>query len=166
MKKLFLCIIALLIPCIYSNVYTKSFVNYDYIDLLLKHIGANLHVPVPDKGDMFYPHIIFSTQTEVDSLVCNKGKRCGAWAGTKWHKVFLGPYVDLDTPEGDTILYHELVHVVQFYTHGAAKTCQQWADNEVQAYMLQYKYALAKGLEMNWILKWVDEIRRRCNYNQ
>ena len=140
-------------------------INYDYIDLLLRHIELATGMPVPTKGMMYYPQVVFVEDKIIHQLVCNKKRTCAAWAATKWNKVFLGPHVDLDTPEGDSILYHELVHVVQFYMHGGnAQTCDQWADREVQAYQLQYRYALSKGHDMGWIIAWTNDIRQRCNY--
>jgi len=160
MKKLLAIVLTLLLS---SSAYGKGVINYDYINLLMTHIQLATGMTVPKPGMMYYPQVIHVEDKIIHQLVCKKKRSCAAWAATKWNKVFLGPQVDLDTPEGDSILYHELVHVVQYYMYGNATTCEQWADREQQAYMLQYRYASAKGHDMGWILEWSNDIRKRCN---
>ena len=147
-----------------GSAHTKGTINYDYVNLLLKHIQLSTGMPIPKPGMMYYPQIVHVSDDVIHSLVCKRSKTCAAWAVAKWNKIFLGPQVDLDTPEGDSILYHELVHVVQYYMHGNATTCEEWSAREQQAYMLQYNYAVAKGHNMSWIIKWADGIRGRCDY--
>jgi hypothetical protein len=139
-------------------------IDYNYIDLLLKHINVSSGLGIPKKGTPEYPTIVFAPAEEVYKLVCHNSLKCTAVAAAKWNLILLTKYVDLATPEGDSILYHELVHVAQWYTKGTAKTCKEWTDNEIQAYLLQHKYSQSKGHDMDWIPEWIQYIRKRCNY--
>jgi hypothetical protein len=138
-------------------------IDYKYVDLLLKHINVSSGLDIPKKGTKKYPKILFVSTDAVYKLVCPVSITCNAVAAAKSNLIMLTKYVDLDTPEGDSILYHELVHVAQWYTKGTAKTCKEWADNEIQAYQLQYKYSQSKGRDMDMIYKWIHNIRKRCN---
>jgi hypothetical protein len=147
-----------------SSANGKGVINHDYVQLLFKHIHLSSDLKIPEKGTPNYPTIVFVPYEEVYKLVCPETMQCGAVAAAKWNVIMLSKYVDLDTPEGDSILYHELVHVAQWHTRGVAKTCKEWTDNEIQAYQLQHKYAQSKGHDMDWIYSWIQHIRKRCNY--
>ena len=139
-------------------------INYDYVDLLLIHIELSTGMISPKRGETAYPRILYVQDKVVHELVCGKKRTCSAWAATKSNMIFLTKNVRLNEPEGDSILYHELVHIVQNATFGAAQECREWADREAQAYMLQYRYAKSKGLDMDWVFDWIELIRNRCRY--
>jgi len=159
-KKLIV-VFSILLP---TSTYSGGSVNYEYIELLMKHIELSTGMSAPRKGEIHYPRVIFTDDVTVHQLVCKRKKSCSAWAATKSNMVFLTSKVKLDEPEGDSILYHELVHVMQNAMYGPATSCDEWAHREVQAYQLQHRYATAKGHDMDWIIEWIQTIRNRCKY--
>ena len=156
-------LITLLLFCIPSAT-AGGKINYAYIELLMKHIELSTGLSAPVKGEIHYPRVIYTDDLTVHQLVCKRKKTCSAWAATKSNMVFLTHKVKLDEPEGDSILYHELVHVMQNAMYGPATSCDEWSSREVQAYQLQHRYVTAKGHNMDWILEWIQMIRNRCKY--
>lgn len=87
-----------------SSAQSNGVINYDYVQLLFKHIHLSSGLDIPKQGTPNYPTIVYVPYEEVYKLVCPDTMRCGAVAAAKWNLILLSKYVDLDTPEGDSIL--------------------------------------------------------------
>jgi hypothetical protein len=116
---------------------------------------------VPEVGGKNFPNVVFVTQQFLNSMVC-KNKNCSAKAATKDTTVFLVNGLDVNTVEGESILYHELVHILQFYNFGKNPNCKSWVKREVQAYQLQDEFVSDKGLDMPWLRSVTHYLTQMC----
>jgi len=140
----------------------------EYVKLLLNHIHSISGLEVPEYDNPLFPKIILTDKQTVSTVVCGTAKSCLAVAATKGTTIYISTKdINLNTPEGDTVLYHELVHVAQFTSRGVAKNCIEWRDREIQAYLLQKHYGITKhSIDLDWIDHWINYIGERCNYSK
>ena len=135
----------------------------DYLRKIYQITGMS----IPEKGSAEYPRIVFVDQSFIEQLAC-KSQKCGAPAYTKSDAtILLADDLDLNRIEGQSILYHELVHVVQFFNYGGNDSCKSWTKREVQAYILQDEFVTDHGYDMpnlraitHYVAKMCDEWRK------
>lgn len=139
----------------------NSNVDRSHVSLLLKKIHGITGMKVPSEEDEQFPNVVYVNQNFINGLVCKK-KNCDAQAATKNTTVFLVNGLDLNTIEGESILYHELVHVAQFYNYGHNSSCKSWVKREVQAYQLQNEFVTDKGYDMPWLRSVTHYIAQMC----
>ena len=132
-----------------------------HLKLLLLRIQQKTGMSVPEVGGKNFPNVVFVTQQFLNSMVC-KNKNCSAKAATKDTTVFLVNCLDVNTVEGESILYHELVHILQFYNFGKNPNCKSWVKREVQAYQLQDEFVSDKGLDMPWLRSVTHYLTQMC----
>jgi hypothetical protein len=132
-----------------------------HLKLLLLRIQQKTGMSVPEVGGKNFPNVVFVTQQFLNSMVC-KNKNCSAKAATKDTTVFLVNGLDVNTVEGESILYHELVHILQFYNFGKNPNCKSWVKREVQAYQLQDEFVSDKGLDMPWLRSVTHYLTQMC----
>ena len=132
-----------------------------HLKLLLLRIYQKTGMSVPEVGGKNFPNVVFVTQQFLNSMVC-KNKNCSAKAATKDTTVFLVNGLDVNTVEGESILYHELVHILQFYNFGKNPNCKSWVKREVQAYQLQDEFVSDKGLDMPWLRSVTHYLTQMC----
>ena len=139
----------------------NSNVDRSHVSLLLKKIHGITGMKVPSEEDEQFPNVVYVNQNFINGLVCKK-KNCDAQAATKNTTVFLVNGLDLNTIEGESILYHELVHVAQFYNYGHNSSFKSWVKREVQAYQLQNEFVTDKGYDMPWLRSVTHYIAQMC----
>jgi hypothetical protein len=99
-------------------------------------------IGVPDKP----PVIRLVAQEKLAARYC--GRPCAIAAGLIDGEVWLDQALDMTHPVNASILLHELVHYVQWAMRGAARSCAEHRERELQAYTVQ-AYALDRvGIEM------------------
>ena len=63
--------------------------------------------------------------------------------------ILVSTELDFDKVLDQSILVHEMVHVLQEYNKGGrAASCADWVARESEAYALQNKYLLSKGAQL------------------
>ena len=143
-----------------SAVAAERLENKHLKQLLLK-IYNKTGMSVPEVGDAHFPNVVFVTQQFLNGMVC-KNRNCNAQAATKNTTVFLVNGLDVNTVEGESILYHELVHILQFHNFGKNPNCKSWIKREVQAYQLQDEFVSDKGLDMPWLRSVTHYLTQMC----
>jgi len=132
-----------------------------HLKQLLLRIYNKTGMSVPEVGDAHFPNVVFVTQQFLNGMVC-KNRNCNAQAATKDTTVFLVNGLDVNTVEGESILYHELVHILQFHNFGKNPNCKSWIKREVQAYQLQDEFVSDKGLDMPWLRSVTHYLTQMC----
>ena len=134
--------------------------NDSLIKELLNTASKELGIEVPDVTSEKYPSILIVARQEVEYIVCKNS--CNALAASLENLVYVADEVDLDTIEGHSILYHEMIHALQYAKFGQAQNCRQWVDREMQAYQLQDKWANKQGLNIPWLREIQDQLAVSC----
>jgi len=112
---------------------------------LLREAGIALNYEIPKPATPGYPIIYYTTKRYVEWVVC-RNVGCSALAATYYNAIYLAEdHVDLNTTLGQSILYHEMVHALQYYKYGESPNCQEWARREMEAYSLQDEWARKRG---------------------
>ena len=132
-----------------------------HLKQLLLRIYQKTGMSVPEVGDPNFPNVVFVTQQFLNGMVC-KNRDCNAEAATKDTTVFLVNGLDVNTIEGESILYHELVHILQFHNFGRNPNCKSWIKRKVQAYQLQDEFVSDKGLDMPWLRSVTHYLTQMC----
>lgn len=145
----------------WSTVTAAERIENEHLKQLLLRIYQKTGMSVPEIGDPHFPNVVFVTQQFINGIVC-KNRNCNAEAATKDATIFLVDGLDLNTVEGESILYHELVHILQFHNFGKNPNCKSWIKREVQAYQLQDEFVSDKGLDMPWLRSVTHYLTQMC----
>lgn len=107
------------------------------IEKKFQHIRQHSNLSTP-----ILPVAVIKTDTLTLNHMYCKASRCKPSPLALSHngKIYINKDISLSTPYGDSLLYHELVHVAQYHTKGNAKDCYEWQEREKTAYMLQWKW--------------------------
>lgn len=132
-----------------------------HLKQLLLRIYDKTGMSIPDMEGPHFPKVVFVTQQYINGIVCKK-RECNAQAATKDTTIFLVNGLDVDTVEGESILYHELVHTLQFHNFGRNPNCKSWIKREVQAYQLQDEFVSDNGLDMPWLRSVTHYLTQMC----
>ena len=132
-----------------------------HLKQLLLRIHKKTGMSVPEVGDAHFPSVVFVTQQFINGMIC-KNKNCNAQAAAKDATVFLVNGLDVTTIEGESILYHELIHILQFYNFGATSTSDNWVQREIEAYQLQDEFVTDKGYDMPWLRSVTHYLSQMC----
>lgn len=98
------------------------------------------------------PPLFSVTSTELSQTICpDQPQQCQTIAAifdTERYRILILSKLDLNDPEDNSFLLHELVHVLQFKQNGEAgfSSCQAIIDSERAAYRVQNQYLAARGL--------------------
>lgn len=82
------------------------------------------------------PTIYLVTQDELRVMAC-PGKPCPVRAYSAGPDIYLDETLDMADVYGASILLHEIVHFLAFMNKGAASSCEEWVDREIEAYAIQ-----------------------------
>lgn len=145
----------------WSTVTAGERLENQHLKQLLLRIYQKTGMSVPKIGDPHFPNVVFVTQHFINEIVC-KNRNCNAEAATKDATIFLVNDLDLNTVEGESILYHELVHILQFHNFGKNANCKSWIKREIQAYQLQDEFVSDKGLDMPWLRSVTHYLSQMC----
>lgn len=74
--------------------------------------------------------------------------RCRARALFLHGRVILSEGVDIAQPEGRAVLFHELVHALQWSEAGDAGDCNEWMRRESEAVAFERRWRLTQGLQL------------------
>jgi hypothetical protein len=128
----------------------------------LRKIYQITGMSIPEKDSPEYPKILFVDQDFIEQMAC-KGEACDAPAFTKGPTVFMADDLDLAEILGESILYHELVHVLQYYNYGGNDGCKSWSKRELQAYQLQEEFVNERGYDMPWLRSVTHYLAAMCD---
>ena len=131
------------------------------IETLLKEAAKELKMEPPKPATKNYPKLTITEKTMVEWVVC-KNVGCSALAASVENFIFVAKQVDLRSIEGQGIMYHELIHALQYAKYGQSPNCQEWVRREHEAYVLQDKWVSARGLEIPWLTQVHDKLEGYC----
>jgi hypothetical protein len=131
------------------------------IEVLLKEAAKELKMEPPKPTTKNYPELKVTEKTMVEWVVC-KNTGCSALAASVENYVFIANEVDLRTTAGQGIVYHELVHALQYSKYGTSPNCKEWVRREHEAYVLQDKWVSARGLDIPWLTQVHDKLDGFC----
>ena len=149
------------VPLTWSVVQASDQLGEKHIKQLLSRIHDKTGMRVPKVNEDNFPQIVFVTQQFINGMIC-KNKNCNAQAAAKDATVFLVNGLDVTTIEGESILYHELIHILQFYNFGATSSCDNWVQREIEAYQLQDEFVTDKGYDMPWLRSVTHYLSQMC----
>jgi uncharacterized protein YjaZ len=155
----FICVSS--ISATWTTAIASEHLDDKHIKQLLLRIYNKTGMSTPDVKNPNFPKIAFVTQQFINGIVC-KNRNCNAKAATKDTTIFLVNGLDVNTVEGESILYHELVHVLQFHNFGKNPNCKSWIKREVQAYQLQDEFVSDNGLDMPWLRSVTHYLTQMC----
>ena len=131
------------------------------IETLLKEAAEELKMEPPKPATKNYPKLTITEKTMVEWVIC-KNVGCSALAASVENFIFVAKQVDLRSTEGQGIMYHELIHALQYAKYGQSPNCQEWVRREHEAYVLQDKWVSARGLEIPWLTQVHDKLEGYC----
>lgn len=76
------------------------------------------------------------------------GKTCAVHALQERERIYLDEALDMQDVQNASILYHEMIHYLQFANKGEAKNCTEWMEREYEAYGLQNHVLEKAGLRL------------------
>lgn len=139
-------------------IYFRYFVVMAFLSALHTSSEARPIKPIPDellirakremnyKGEIKRPPIIRVSSSTLNDDVPNSN---GLITMGMYHKKKI--YIDKKLKTRDlihrSIIYHELVHHVQNERYGPTRDCRLWMRKEREAYRLQEKYLIEKGIK-------------------
>lgn len=127
---------------------------------LLEQASQDLGIEIPSFTSDKYPHVMIVPRDQVESVVCNN--KCDALAAQWGNIVYIADEVDLNTVEGQSIMYHEMIHALQYAKYGKAPSCQQWSRREIEAYVLQDQWVQKQGEDIPWLREILPSLEVRC----
>jgi hypothetical protein len=127
---------------------------------LLEQASQDLGIAVPSITSDKYPHVMIVPRDQVELVVC--GNKCDALAAQWQNIVYIADEVDLRSVEGQSIMYHEMIHALQYAKYGKAPSCQEWARREIEAYVLQDQWAQKQGEDIPWLREILPSLEVRC----
>jgi hypothetical protein len=127
---------------------------------LLQEASQDLGIAVPINTSDKYPLVKIVPRSQVELVVC--GNKCDALAAQWQNIVYIADEVDLSSVEGQSIMYHEMIHALQYAKYGKAPNCQEWARREIEAYVLQDQWAQKQGEDIPWLREILPSLEVRC----
>jgi len=113
-----------------------------------------------------YPHqppkvsLFHVDKITLQHILCGRPCAPAPIAVTTPNNIYLADrYVDLNTPYGESILFHESVHLLQFHNKGSADTCSEWINREIEAYSLQVIYNLKRKYDTEEPVYMIQKMR-------
>ena len=137
-----------------------GFTSDDLKKKLLEQASQDLGIAVPSITSNKYPLIKIVPRDQVELVVCNN--KCDALAAQWENIVYIADEVDLRSVEGQSIMYHEMIHALQYAKYGKAPSCQEWARREIEAYILQDQWVQKQGEDIPWLREILPQLETRC----
>ncbi len=107
------------------------------------------------KSDIKLPPLIATPAVKLVDDICRK-KGCVVTGMYYKKKIYYDNRLRFKKDLVDrSIIYHELIHHIQRVRHGPTYNCKRWMLNEREAYKLQEKYLVEKGLKGAVDFKWI-----------
>ena len=137
-----------------------GFTSDDLKKKLLEQASQDLGIAVPSITSNKYPLVKIVPRDQVELVVCNN--KCDALAAQWQNIVYIANEVDLRSVEGQSIMYHEMIHALQYAKYGKAPSCQEWARREIEAYILQDQWVQKQGEDIPWLREIIPSLEMRC----
>tara|TARA_S200002703_G_scaffold29897_1_gene25808 strand:- start:1109 stop:1609 length:501 start_codon:yes stop_codon:yes gene_type:complete len=137
-----------------------GFTSDDLKKKLLEQASQDLGIAVPSITSNKYPLIKIVPRDQVELVVCNN--KCDALAAQWENIIYIADEVDLRSVEGQSIMYHEMIHTLQYAKYGKAPSCQEWARREIEAYILQDQWVQKQGEDIPWLREIIPSLEMRC----
>lgn len=137
-----------------------GFTSDDLKKKLLEQASQDLGIAVPSITSNKYPLVKIVPRDQVELVVCNN--KCDALAAQWQNIVYIADEVDLRSVEGQSIMYHEMIHALQYAKYGKAPSCQEWARREIEAYILQDQWVQKQGEDIPWLREIIPSLEMRC----
>ena len=137
-----------------------GFTSDDLKKKLLEQASQDLGIAVPSITSNKYPLIKIVPRDQVELVVCNN--KCDALAAQWENIIYIADEVDLRSVEGQSIMYHEMIHALQYAKYGKAPSCQEWARREIEAYILQDQWVQKQGEDIPWLREIIPSLEMRC----
>ena len=137
-----------------------GFTSNDLKKKLLEQASQDLGIAVPSITSNKYPLIKIVPRDQVELVVCNN--KCDALAAQWENIIYIADEVDLRSVEGQSIMYHEMIHTLQYAKYGKAPSCQEWARREIEAYILQDQWVQKQGEDIPWLREIIPSLEMRC----
>jgi len=137
-----------------------GFTSDDLKKKLLEQASQDLGIAVPSITSNKYPLIKIVPRDQVELVVCNN--KCDALAAQWENIIYIANEVDLRSVEGQSIMYHEMIHALQYAKYGKAPSCQEWARREIEAYILQDQWVQKQGEDIPWLREIIPSLEMRC----
>ena len=137
-----------------------GFTSDDLKKKLLEQASQDLGIAVPSITSNKYPLIKIVPRDQVELVVCNN--KCDALAAQWENIIYIADEVDLSALEGQSIMYHEMIHALQYAKYGKAPSCQEWARREIEAYILQDQWVQKQGEDIPWLREIIPSLEMRC----
>jgi len=93
------------------------------------------------------PQIHLITVAKLRAVAC-PGRDCAVRGLQAKNMIFIDMEMDMDDPFSRAILFHEMVHYLQWASGGDARDCADWLRREVEAYSLQAAVLHKVGLRL------------------
>jgi hypothetical protein len=94
-------------------------------------------LPLPQQP----PEIHMTSAMAIDKMLTEMGvcpRGCpSVKAAQVENRIYVDEKLDFQDIQNAAILFHEMVHFLQYAKDGEAKTCEEWRDREITAYQLQ-----------------------------
>ena len=129
-------------------------------DRLLKRASDELGIPIPDVTAPTYPTVIYVSREQVEYIVCRN--TCESLAAQWGNLIYISDEVDINTTIGQGVLYHEMIHALQFSQYGVAPNCLEWTRREVVAYNLQFTWLEEQGIHEPWLKEIQPQLLAKC----
>jgi len=149
------------VPESWSGANAAEQLDNSHLRVLLQEIQKKTGMRIPEITDDNFPQIVFVTQQFINGMVC-KSNNCNAQAAAKGNTIFLVNGSDVTTVKGESILYHELIHILQFHNFGETLDCKNWVQREIEAYQLQDQFVTDKGHDMPWLRSVTHYLSQMC----
>jgi len=137
-----------------------GFTSDDLKKKLLEQASQDLGIAVPSITSNKYPLVKIVSRDQVELVVCNN--KCDALAAQWENIIYIADEVDLRSVEGQSIMYHEMIHALQYAKYGKAPSCQEWARREIEAYILQDQWVQKQGEDIPWLREIIPSLEMRC----
>ena len=137
-----------------------GFTSDDLKKKLLEQASQDLGIAIPSITSNKYPLVMIVPRDQVELVVCNN--KCDALAAQWENIIYIANEVDLRSVEGQSIMYHEMIHALQYAKYGKAPSCQEWARREIEAYILQDQWVQKQGEDIPWLREILPQLETRC----
>jgi hypothetical protein len=98
------------------------------------------------QGELSTPKIFSLNERDLQKLYCSGFSKCNTITAMYEDGIlYIDEDFDTNHPVWRSIIFHEMVHHIQFIKYGGTKNCDVWFKKEKEAYKLQAAYLRKQG---------------------
>jgi hypothetical protein len=110
-------------------------------------------------GPVPMPRMYSLNEKDLQALYCGNSKKCDVVTAVYDDgAIYFDEDYDAKHPVWRSILFHEMVHHVQYMKQGNTKTCDVWYKKEREAYNLQATYLRKQGASDKVVTDVADKV--------